>query len=184
MPASPSSLLQRLQQHGDQTAWGQLVELFSAHLFLWGCRAGLSAAEAAELVRATFAEVARKLPAFRPGSPGGFRAWLRELAQAQRRELLRKKVPAGGPAAEPALVPPDANVMWEGEYLPFLLRAALDLVQGEFPTQDWKAFRAVTAEGRSPADVAGELGLPVGAVTIAEARVLRRLRQELDGLLD
>jgi RNA polymerase sigma-70 factor (ECF subfamily) len=37
--------------------------------------------------------------------------------------------------------------------------------------------------GRPAADVAAELGLSVDAVYAAKARVLRRLRQELSGLL-
>jgi RNA polymerase sigma-70 factor (ECF subfamily) len=39
-------------------------------------------------------------------------------------------------------------------------------------------------EGKSGAEAAAELGLSVDAVYVARSRVLRRLRQELEGLLD
>jgi RNA polymerase sigma-70 factor (ECF subfamily) len=186
MSGSPTGLLQRLQQTGDAAAWGRLVDLYSAHLFLWACRAGLPGAEAADLVRDVFAAIAQKLPEYRTTSPGGFRAWLRTLAHARRRELLAKqKVPAGHAAPDAASpVPAVADDLWEGEYLPFLLRAAVELMQPEFPPSDWKACWGVAIEGRPAADVARELGLTVAAVYAAEARVLRRLRQELDGLLN
>jgi RNA polymerase sigma-70 factor, ECF subfamily len=186
MSASPSGLLLRLQQTGDQAAWGRLVDLYSAHLFLWACRAGLPGAEAADLVRGVFAAAAEKLYEFRPGDPGGFRGWLRGLAHAERRAALRKKVPAGqaAPPEDPPPVPAAADALWEGEYLPLLLRAAVDLMQAEFAPADWKACWGVAVEGRPAADVSRELGIPAAAVYAAEGRVLRRLRQELDGLLD
>jgi DNA-directed RNA polymerase specialized sigma24 family protein len=218
MSVVQSGLLQRLQQTGEQSDWGRLIDLFSSHLFLWACRSGLQGPEAAELVREVFARVMRELPgqsgrAFagqpernppwsRPlessegdaagrelggwsendagESPAGpepaeqtwtFRGWLRRLASEQRRELIRKrKVTTGAPAvpADAETVPVAADALWEGEYLPFLLGAAVDLLQGAFPPADWKVCREMTIEGRSA----------------AEARVLQRLRQELNGLLD
>jgi DNA-directed RNA polymerase specialized sigma24 family protein len=185
MSDSQPGLLLRLQRTGAQADWGRLVDLSSAHLFLWGCRAGLPGPEAAELVRRVFDAVAGKLAEFRPGSPGGFRAWLRGLAHAQRRELLRQKVPAGQAAPEdPPPVPAAADALWEAEYLPVLLRAAAELMQAEFAPADWKAFWGVAVEGRPAADVSRDLGIPAAAAYAAEGRVLRRLRQELDGMLD
>ncbi len=175
------SLLQRLQQTGEQAAWARLVDLYSAHLFLWACRAGLQGAEAAELVRGVFTAVAQKLSAFRTDSPGGFRAWLRSMAHTQRSELIRKRAPA--PASEASPVPAGADALWGTEYLPAILGSAVDLLQAEFAPVDWKACWGVTVEGRAPVEVARELGITPAAVHAAEARVLRRLRQELSGLL-
>ena len=47
------------------------------------------------------------------------------------------------------------------------------LVRGEFVVRD-----------RPAADVAAELGISVNSVYLAKSRVLRRLREELAGLLD
>jgi RNA polymerase sigma-70 factor (ECF subfamily) len=188
MSAETPGLLQRLRQFGDESAWARFVDLFSAHLFLWACRAGLPGAQAADLVRDLFEEIARRLPEFHAGSPGGFRGWMRGLAHARRLEVLQKrKAPAGGAAETPQPIPPvpeGADVMWGAEYLPSLLRAAVDLLQPEFPAAEWKACWGIAVEGRPAEAVALELGIPPVAVYAAEARVLRRLRQELDGLLD
>jgi RNA polymerase sigma-70 factor (ECF subfamily) len=188
MSAAQPGLLQRVLQTGEQAAWGRLVELYSPHLFLWACRAGLQGTEAADLVRGVFATVAEKLPAFAVGRAGGFRASLRALAHAERRELLLKRpVPAGRPAVLAEGLPPvpaAAEALWEAEYLPLLLKAAAGLMQPDFPPAEWKACWGVTVEGRPAAEVARELGGTVPDVYAAESRVLRRLRQELDGLLD
>jgi RNA polymerase sigma-70 factor (ECF subfamily) len=56
--------------------------------------------------------------------------------------------------------------------------------EGEFQPATWQAFWGLTVEGKSGAEVAAELGLSVDAVYAAKSRVLRRLRQELDGLLE
>jgi len=181
MNASRPSLLQRLQQTSEQAAWERFVDLFSSPLFLWALRAGLQGPEAADLVRGTFSLVGRKLPEYRAGSPGGFRTWLRDLAHAQRRELIQKR-PAGGQA--PAAVPAAADAVWGAEYLPTILGPAIEALQAEFSPAERKACWSMTIEGRPVADVARELNLHPAAVYAAEARVLRGLRQELDGLLD
>ena len=42
----------------------------------------------------------------------------------------------------------------------------------------------IVVEGRAPADVARELGITLAAAYAAKSRVLHRLRQELEGMLD
>jgi RNA polymerase sigma-70 factor, ECF subfamily len=39
-------------------------------------------------------------------------------------------------------------------------------------------------EGKRTSEVAADLGITVNAVRIAKSRVLRRFRQEVDGLID
>jgi RNA polymerase sigma-70 factor (ECF subfamily) len=187
MNPSRPGLLQRLQQTGEKADWDLLVDLYSTPLFLWACRAGLQGSDAAELVREIFAAMARKLAEYRPGSTGGFRTWVRFLAHAERQRLLREKMVAarGASAAEPvAPVPAAAEAIWEGEYLPLLLRNAVELLQSEYPAEDWKACVGLTIEGRPASEVGAELGLSPAAVYAAESRVLHRVRQELEELID
>ena len=60
---------------------------------------------------------------------------------------------------------------------------ALQLIQGDFEADTWKAWTQYVLHSRSAAEVAAEVGCTVHAVYLTKARVLRRLRQELDGLL-
>jgi RNA polymerase sigma-70 factor (ECF subfamily) len=57
-------------------------------------------------------------------------------------------------------------------------------MRAEFESSTWTACWEHVVSGRSAADVAAELGISEGAVYVAKCRVLRRLRQELKGLLD
>jgi RNA polymerase sigma-70 factor (ECF subfamily) len=58
----------------------------------------------------------------------------------------------------------------------------LELIQGEFEERTWQAFWRVTAEGQAAKDVAQDLGVTASAVRLAKSRVLRRLREEMEGL--
>jgi RNA polymerase sigma-70 factor (ECF subfamily) len=57
-------------------------------------------------------------------------------------------------------------------------------MQSDFQPATWRACWEHVAEGRPAAEVAAELGMTEGAVYVARCRVLRRLRSELEGLLD
>jgi RNA polymerase sigma-70 factor (ECF subfamily) len=81
-------------------------------------------------------------------------------------------------------VPDDAAEFSEAEYRRHLAQRALELMKVEFPPAMWPACWEHVVHGRPAAEVAAELGIAVGTVYVAKSRVLARLRQELDGLLD
>jgi RNA polymerase sigma-70 factor (ECF subfamily) len=58
------------------------------------------------------------------------------------------------------------------------------LVRPEFTEATWQAFQRLALDGAPGQVVAEELGLSVNAVLIAKSRVLARLRQEAQGLVD
>jgi RNA polymerase sigma-70 factor, ECF subfamily len=64
------------------------------------------------------------------------------------------------------------------------VRRALELMQAEFQPTTWKACWEYAVQGRPAAEVAGELQTTVEVVYAAKSRVLRRLREELAGLLE
>jgi RNA polymerase sigma-70 factor (ECF subfamily) len=57
-------------------------------------------------------------------------------------------------------------------------------MRAKFRPATWTAFWETVVNERPAADVARDLGLTENAVYLAKGRVLRRLRIELDGLLD
>ncbi len=60
----------------------------------------------------------------------------------------------------------------------------MDQIRAEFAETTWQACWRVVVEGQAPPDVARALSLTVNAVYIAKSRVLRRLRDEIEGLID
>ena len=192
MDSTSASLLLRLQEPGDELAWSRFVDLYTPLLFYWAKKAGLQQEDAADLVQEVFALLLQKMPEFkyRPeeGKKGRFRAWLRTVTMNKWQERRRKKQAA---ALEPEdarwndlAVPDDAEAFWQREYDQFLVARALQIMQAEFEPTSWKACWETTVNGRKAADVAKELGLSEGAVFVAKSRVLRKLREELAGIMD
>ena len=182
------TLLQRLQSPGDEEAWARLARLYTPLLYYWCRRAGLQEQDAADLVQEVFVLLVRKLPEFRYDPSKRFRVWLWTITVNKWRERRRGKS-AGMPQAEEdelaALPSPDhAEAVDETEYRQYVVRRALQLMQEKFQPATWKAFWECVATDRPAAEVAAELNLSVDAVYAAKSRVLRHLRQELDGLLE
>ncbi len=186
MDRTPASLLERLRWPGETQAWDRLVELYTPLLYSWARRMGLQESDAADLVQEVFTLLLQKLPEFDYDPQKSFRGWLRQVAANKWREKQRRAAVREGIAGFPADVagPDPAEASWEDEYQRHLVRRALELMQREFQPTTWKACWEIVVQGRPAADVAAELKMTVGAVRAAKFRVLSRLRQELEGLLD
>ena len=65
-----------------------------------------------------------------------------------------------------------------------VLHCLLDLVEQEFEPLTLQAFRRLALEGKNGAETAQELNLSVASVYTAKSRVLARIRQEAEGLID
>ena len=183
-----SSLLLRLCRPGEQGAWRRFIDLYTPLLYYWACRMGLPARDAADLVQDVFVTLVQKLPQFRYDPGKSFRSWLRTVAENHWRNAARKLAArprnAGDAALANAAVPDGPAAVWEAEYRGRLFRRAVRIMQGDFEEKTWKACWALVVDGRAGADVAAQLGMSINAVYAARSRVLRRLRQELDGLLE
>jgi RNA polymerase sigma-70 factor (ECF subfamily) len=191
-----STLLVQLRDHKPD-AWKRLTHLFGPLVYGWCRKAGLSPPDAADVTQEVFRSVAMGLPTFRRDRPGDtFRGWLATIARNRINDFLRRAAqrPAaqGGsefhqlvqnlpdPLAESSL---DSAAELQEERRGVLHRT-LELVQAEFEPRTWTAFWRTTVEAAPPDIVAAELGVSCNAVYKAKSRVLHRLRQELEGMVD
>lgn len=181
------SLLERLRRPDPTQAWNRFVDLYTPILFHWARRAGLQPQDAADLVQDTFATLIQKLPEFDYQPGRSFRGWLRTILMNKWRNCLRRKglEPGAAKSGELSGLAGGNNLeeFWEDEHRQHLVRRALELMQADFESKTWKACWGLVVEGRSGTDLAKELGLSENAVYLAKWRVLRRLREELDGVL-
>ncbi len=181
-----ASLLERLRQPGADEAWTRFVQLYTPMIYTWARRTGASPEDASDLVQDVLTALVRALPAFRYESGKSFRGWLKTVTLNRWREGQRKHAVTltpdadvsnlVGEVAEPALE--------EAEYRRHLVGRALEIMQTEFRPATWQACWASVVEDRPAADIARSLGISVNAVYLAKTRVLRKLYQELNGLLD
>jgi RNA polymerase sigma-70 factor (ECF subfamily) len=193
MDVTRQSLLLRAQG-GDENAWKDLTDLYRPLVVGWLRYQAVPTDEVDDLVQEILLAVVRNLPAFcHSGRRGAFRSWLRTIAHNCACDFWkargRRGRAAGGTAGAEVLRQledpgSDLNRQWDEEHDRYLLRCLLDLMELEFEPSTVEAFRRVALEGASSAAAAEELGLSVGAVYAAKSRVLRRLREVAEGLMD
>jgi RNA polymerase sigma-70 factor (ECF subfamily) len=188
MNTTSISLLERLRQPGDEQAWQRFVQLYTPLLYYWARRAGLPTADANDLVQEVLVVLVKKLPEFEYDPSKSFRGWLRTIALNKWRERCRRFAARPDQAGESGLSgvaeEDPAAAFEEDEYRGQLVRRALAIMQAEFQPATWKACWEVVVGGRPAGEVAAELAVSVDVVYSAKSRVLRRLREELHGLLD
>jgi RNA polymerase sigma-70 factor (ECF subfamily) len=188
MNTTPVSLLERLRLPEASAAWPRFVDLYTPLLYHWSRRLGLQQSDAEDLVQEVMMTLLKEMPCFTYQEGKRFRGWLWTVLINKWRQKQRRR--AGGPhevgdrGLAAVSADDDVEEMADAEYQTYLVQRALELIQAEFRPQTWKACWEYVVAGRPAAEVAAELGLTVNAVHLAKSRVLRRLRQELAGLLD
>lgn len=192
--AKTSSTLLTRVKGCDPDAWERFAALYTPLVRRWCVRAGLQDADAQDLTQEVFASVAGGVASFRHDRDGDtLRGWLRTITWNKIRDRARREAREprgqGGSDAHGRLLalpdsPPDSGEDEEAEDRRALVRRAFELVLAGFKEHTRRAFWQVVVDGRSPEDVARELGVQVHVVYLAKSRVLARFRAEFEGLVD
>jgi RNA polymerase sigma-70 factor (ECF subfamily) len=188
--ATPVSLLEQVKA-GDADGWRRMQGLYAPLLFWWAHRRGLGEQDAEEVTQEVFLTVFRRVKEFTPRQPqGSFRAWLKGIMHHKIGDHIRqaRKEPAvrgdGQERLAQLAAPADEDDPDASAEEAILLHRAMDLVRAEFEPATWDAAYDVLVGGKSAAVVAAERGRTANAVYVAKSRVLGRLKEELQGLLD
>ena len=185
------SLLKRVRRM-EVDAWERLSALYGPIVYSWCRRAGLQENDAADCTQEVFRSVFQHIGQFRGEDNGGsFRGWLWTITRNQIRHHFRlaqhRAMALVGSAGQWLDQLPETNLPAEEPDAQSTRRAmlwrALELVRGDFSETTWAIFEQTTLEHQTYQQVAENLGMEVNAVRQARFRVLRRLREELDGLL-
>lgn len=191
--STSSTLLERVRARSDD-AWQRFGQLYRPLVLGWARQAGLQDADAEDVAQDVFQAVHGAIADFRHDRSGDtLRGWLRTITRNKARDLARRAAReppgAGGEHARAELLaaacpPPAGSDVADRDEQRALLRRALDMTLADFADRTRRAFWAVVVEGRAPAEVARELGVGVHVVYLAKSRVLKRLRDEFEGLVD
>ena len=200
LPSLSSSLLERVQQM-QPDAWARMVDVFSPIVYRWARTAGLSGADAADVVQDVFIAVAKNIATFeRQKEKASFRSWLATITRNRVRDAFRvqQKHPPGfgGTAAlERFQAIEDDQVASQSDDELELERSislsdldrrmpkrVLEIIKSECDPKTWQAFWLTTVDGDSAADVAARLDLNVASVYQVKSRTLRKLRKRMDEL--
>jgi len=185
MLTTQSSLLIRLRSRDDSEAWSRFARLYTPLVHHWVSRLGVESNHADDLVQEVFVVLLGRISLIAMDQPKSFRAWLRTVTLNKCRDHFRRQ----NRLTEPRLMEQmeiaerdPAAILTEEEYRKYVARAALQLMRDSFSETTWRACWEQVACGRTAAEVAADLGITENAVYLARGRVLKRLREELDGL--
>ena len=193
MHSTAVSLLDRLRQAPDEASWDRLVKLYRPLILQWLQKDPTLHDEAEDLAQEVLVALVKELPTFERQRTGSFRRWLGEITHYRllgfwrdRRNRARPEANLPAESVLAGLADPNSALsrQWDQDHDRHVVARGLELIKGDFSPTTWRAFRAVVFEERKPADVAAELGLTPNAVMLAKSHVLKRLREEIAGLLD
>lgn len=188
MNTTSPTLLDRLRQPKERAAWERFVQLYTPLICNWAKHLGLQDSDVHDLVQDVFATLVQKLPEFQYDRDRTFRGWLQAVVRNRWREVRRRRVAfpldAQGELLSELPGPDDSGIFGQTEYQRELVRRTLELIERDFQPATWHAWREFVIAERPAAEVARKLNISAHAVYLAKSRVLRRLREELEGFLD
>jgi RNA polymerase sigma-70 factor (ECF subfamily) len=192
MNVTSVSLLDRLKvARPDASDWNRLQGIYMPLISRWLGRVPGLGVEADDLAQEVFVVLIREIPHFERQREGSFRAWLRQVTVNKVRTHRRKRHRRAAMSLDPAngfldgLADPNGDLAreWDLDHDRHVFQILVAIVQPDFNTTTWQAFRRFALNGQPAAKVAEEMGLTVNAVIQSKARVLKRLREEAGELL-
>lgn len=185
VPPTRASLLLRLRDPRDGTAWREFVELYAPLVYGYLRKQGLQDADAADVSQDVLGAVAGAIGRleYEPRC-GAFRNWLftvvrRKLANWWRARAVR--TPGSGDTGTHDLLheqpAPEGASQWQAEWEQRSFAWACDQARKEVSERTWQAFWRTAVDGQAGKATAAELGMTVAAVYLARRRVLGRLKE-------
>jgi RNA polymerase sigma factor (sigma-70 family) len=185
-PITRASLLVRLRDPRDDTAWSDFVHLYSPLVYGYARKQGLQEADAADLcqeVLGTVVGAIRRLE-YDPRR-GAFRNWLFTLVRRRlsdwRAAPANRALGSGDTAVQQLLeespAPGGMEVDWQTQWEERLVLWACEEARRHVTDSTWQAFWRTAIDGQRGKQVATDLGLTVAAVYHARSRVVTRLRE-------
>ena len=198
--------LSRLNQWDDQESWQDFFDTYWRLIYSVATKAGLSDAEAQDVVQETLLTVAKKVGQFKSDpATGSFKGWLLLITRRRIADQFEKR-----PRLQPALHASSANSIlapfsagaddstrtstvertpdpasfdldscWEEQWRENQLRAATEKVKSQVSPKQFQMFELYVLREWQASKVATTLSVNVGLVYLAKHRVSRLLKKEI-----
>lgn len=201
-----ASLLSRIKDWQDRESWQDFFDTYWRLIYGTARKAGLTDAEAQDIVQETVISVARNVEGFKyDPAVCSFKTWMLQLTRWRIINQLKKRrrdpgsVAADSPSFSPAhfrnqsegtatadRIPDPAGIdleaVWDEEWEKNLLAAALERLKRKVDPAQLQVFDLYCIEGWPAQKVAQTLGVGLGRVYLAKHRVGRLLKRELQAL--
>ena len=188
------SLLSRLKDWNDQESWKVFFDTYWRLIYNAAVKAGLTDAEAQDVVQETVISVLKSMPQFEyDAEKGSFKTWLLQLTGWRITDQLRKRQrgidqrkPAPRTSTRTATIERVADPVglkleatWNEEWERNLLAAAVERVKRKVDPQHYQVFDLCVIKEWSPARVARTLKVNRGRVYLIKHRINNLIKKEL-----
>lgn len=192
------SLLERLRDLDDHGSWQEFFDTYWRLIYFAAVRAGLSDADAEDVVQETIIGVARNMPKFRyEPEVCSFKGWLMRVTRSRIVDHLRKALPQKNVFVplpsdtktgeeEPLMLESHNGAsfeeLWDAEWQKNLIEAAMERVKRKVPPEHYQIFYLHSLKGMPARDVGELLGASVPKVYVVRHRVARLIKREIRAL--
>jgi RNA polymerase sigma-70 factor (ECF subfamily) len=202
------SLLSRLKNWEDQEGWKEFFDTYSKLVYRVAVKAGLTDAEAQDVVQETLIVVARKIPGFKyDPALGSFKSWLLLITRRRIEKQLKKRLPCKieqasaphtsirtrssptsrgtGTATVERIADPngfDLEAAWDAEWEKNRWDVALTRVKAQVKPKQFQMFDLYVVKEWPVKEVAKALGVSVAHVYVNKHRLARLLKKTLQAL--
>src|SRR5947208_4545928 len=196
LAATRRSLVDRLVNWDDQKRWQEFFDTYWKLIYSTARKAGLTDAEAQEVVQETVITVAKKIDKLKyDPAIGSFKGWLLQITRWRIVDQFRKREP--GEAKRPRDVDnrltatieriPDSRVVdldevWEKDWKENLFEAAIVRAKKTVDPKQFQIFDCYVRKAWPAQKVAEQLGVSLGQVYLARHRVGAVLKKEIKAL--
>ncbi|HTL16316.1 MAG TPA: sigma-70 family RNA polymerase sigma factor [Patescibacteria group bacterium] len=191
------SLIERLKNWGDDCSWQDFFNTYWRLIYGFARQAGLTEAEAQDVVQETILSVAKKMADFKNDPAfGSFKNWLLKITQRRIADQFRKRrarlelsraepedrdsTPVLDRIADPAGAV--LEELWQSEWEHNLVELALEKVKHQVSSKQFLFFYQQTFKQWAPRKVADKYGASIAQVYMAKYRVSAVFRRELTRL--
>ena len=176
----------------NQPSWQEFFDIYWKLIYGFARKAGLSDAEAQDVVQETMVSVAKQMPSFKyDPRVGTFKGWLLTLARWRIVDQFRKRgpmIPHRAGVADQARTEAveriadekslDWDAIWEVDWKKTILDAAMARVKLHLDPQKIQIFDFYVNREWSPEKVALTFKITVNQVYLVKNRVTEMLREE------
>jgi RNA polymerase sigma factor (sigma-70 family) len=191
-----ASLIGRLKNWDDQAGWQTFFDTYWRLIYSTALKAGLTDAEAQDIVQDTILTIAKAMPHFEyDPARGSFKGWLWKTTHWRIRDYLRTRarypvVPHGDGdsartptmegLADPASMECDA--VWEADWRKNLIEAAIEKVKRQVKPIQYQLFDCYVLKGWPMREVTQKLRVTMAQVYFAKVKIAGLIRKELHEL--
>jgi len=192
--ATRRSLVERLGDWNDRKRWQQFFDSYWKLIHGTARKAGLTDAEAQEVVQETLITVAKKIDQLRyDPALGSFKGWLLNITRWRIADQFRKRKPGSSHSTssdeddartstidrvvDPASL--DLDAVWDEEWRQNRLQAAVARVKRKVDPKQYQIFDCYVFKQWPAQKVSAELRVSIAQVYLAKHRLAALLKKEL-----